>query len=335
MLLALVTAACGGGGDADPGFAQQPAAEPGEAPERIGEVPGRLLEVGDEPEGIVVTDAGVAVVAVRGADGLALVDLDTGLLRRVPMPSAARHLSLAAPGGPVLVPLEGTDELLLVDPVAGQVVDRVGDLPRNPHDAVQHPDGTISVTDEFGGGMYFVRPDSEVVRLDSTRQPGGVAAVGDLAVMVDVVGEGVRVFDARVPEEVAAQPLGTGLTHIVALGDDRVAIADTDGDRLFVLTVRPGSEAGTDVVEIPVEGRPYGLAVDAQRDRLYVTRTARNELLVYDTADLQPGVHPLGAVPVVQQANTVAVDPRTGAVVVAGRAQGLLQLLATDDLPGS
>lgn len=327
-LLVLLTAC--GGTDALP---PRSAAEPGEAPVREGDVPGRLLPLDGEPEGIVVSAEGIAVVALRGPDALALVDLDTGEeVRRVTTPSAARHLSLAAPDGPVLVPLEGTDELLLLDPATGEVVERLDDLPRNPHDAARHPDGTVSVTDEFGGGMYFVRPGGEVVRLDSTRQPGGVAAVGDLAVMVDVVGEGVRVYDVREPAEVASADLGEGLTHLVALGDDRVAIADTDGDRLIVAVVRPRLE---DVVELTVEGRPYGLAVDEQRQRLYVTRTEDNELLVFDTTTLTAGAEPLAVLPTVAQANTLAVDRRTGAVVVAGRAQGVLQVLSPDDLDGT
>lgn len=147
--------------------------------------------------------------------------------------------------------------------------------------------------------------------------------------MVDVVGEGARVYDVREPEEVASADVGTGLTHLVALSDDRVAIADTDGDRLFVAAVRPGLE---DVVELAVEGRPYGLAADPERERLYVTRTERNELLVYDTSELTGDARPLQVVPTVQQANTVAVDPRTGAVVVAGRTQRLLQVLTQDEL---
>lgn len=330
--LLLLLAACGGGGD-DGSPPSRSAAEPGGAPDRTAEVPGRLIDVGGEPEGIVVTADGVAVTAVRGPDGLALVDLDSGDVRHIETPSAARHLSLGGPDGPVLVPLEGSDELLLVDPSDGEVVRQFGDLPRNPHDAVRHPGGTLSVTDEFGGGMYFVDPQGEVVRLDSTRQPGGVAAVGDLAVMVDVVGEGVRVYDATVPEEVAAAPLGEGLTHLVALGDDRVAIADTDGDRLIVATVRSGpGDVLSGVVELDVPGRPYGLAVDPERQRLYVTLTERNELLVFDTSDLSADSEPLARVDAVQQANSVAVDPRDGGVVVVGRAAGLLQVLGPAEL---
>src|SRR6185436_3485887 len=62
---------------------------------------GRVLSVGNAPEGIAVGTSGIAAVAVRNPDGVVLIDVDTGAVRRtVPTTGAARHLSLATPGGP-------------------------------------------------------------------------------------------------------------------------------------------------------------------------------------------------------------------------------------------
>jgi DNA-binding beta-propeller fold protein YncE len=229
----------------------------------------------------------------------------------------------------VVAPLERADEVMLIDPATGELIERFRDLPNGPHDAAVHPSGRISVTDEHGSGLYVLDPRSgDVQRLDSSRQPGGVAPVGELAVSVDVTGQGVRVFDVAQLEQVAQQEIGTRLTHAVRLDEDRVAIADTDGDRLIVVSVTPQIE---DVIELQVEGEPYGLAFDAERSRLYVTLTDRNEMLVFDTDRLDDG--PVGTVPTVGQANTVAVQPGSGLVVVAGRAQGALQVLGHTDLP--
>ena len=292
-------------------------------------MPGRVLPLEGLPEGVVVTSTGVAAVALRGPDRLALVDLDSGEVTDVPLASSARHLTLVSPTGPVVAPLERADEVVLIDPATGELVERFRDLPNGPHDAAVHPSGLISVTDEHGSGLYVLDPPSgDVQRLDSSRQPGGVAPVGELAVSVDVTGQGVRVFDVAQLEQVAQEQLGTRLTHAVALDGDRVAIADTDGDRLIVVSVTPQIE---DVVELQVEGEPYGLAFDAERSRLYVTLTDRNEMLVFDSDRLEDG--PVGTVPTVGQANTVAVQPGSGLVVVAGRAQGALQLLGPTDLP--
>ena len=325
VLLSLALVACG----QDEGPIAGDAAEPGQAPASAPAAPGRVLPLEGRPEGIVVTTTGVAAVALRGPDRLALVDLDSGEVTDVPLASSARHLTLVSPTGPVVAPLERADEVVLVDPTSGELVERFPDLPNGPHDAAVHPNGLISVTDEHGSGLYVLDPRSgDVQRLDSSRQPGGVAPIGELAVSVDVTGQGVRVFDVDQLEQVAQEQLGTRLTHAIALDQSRVAIADTDGDRLLVVSVTPQVE---DVVELPVEGEPYGLAFDAERSRLYVTVTDRNEMLVYDTDRFEDG--PLGTVPTVGQANTVAVQPGSGHVVVAGRSQGALQVLGPADLP--
>lgn len=327
MLLSLALVACG----RDDGPIAGDAAEPGRAPASAQAVAGRVLPLEGRPEGVVVTSTGIAAVALRGPDRLALVDLESGQVTDVPLPSSARHLTLASPTGPVVAPLERADEVVLVDPSTGEMLERFPDLPNGPHDAAVHPSGLISVTDEHGSGLYVLDPRSgDVERLDSSRQPGGVAPVGELAVSVDVTGQGVRVFDVARLEQVAQQKIGTRLTHAVTLDGDRVAIADTDGDRLIVVSVTPQIE---DVVELPTDGEPYGLAFDAERSRLYITLTDRNEMLVYDTDRLEDG--PLGTVPTVGQANTVAVQPDSDLVVVAGKAQGALQVLRGSDLPGA
>jgi len=74
------------------------------------------------------------------------------------------------------------------------------------------------------------------------------------------------------------------------------------------------------------------LAYDAAHQLLFATLTASNLLRVIDVADpAQPKV--LGDVPTVRQPNSVAVDPRTGMVVVAGNAEGMLQLIPPAALP--
>jgi hypothetical protein len=325
VLLSLALVACG----RDDGPIAGDAAEPGQAPASAQAAPGRVLPLDGRPEGIVVTSTGVAAVALRKPDRLSLVDLASGSATEVPLASSARHLTLATPTGPVVAPLERADEVVLVDPSTGEVLEQFPGLPNGPHDAAVHPSGLISVTDEHGGGLYVLDPTSgDVQRLASSRQPGGVAPVGDLAVSIDVTGQGVRVFDVTELRQVAQEQVGTRLTHVVALDGDRVAIADTDGDRLIVASITPQVE---DVVELEVEGEPYGLAFDEARSRLYVTLTDRNEMLVYDTDRLDAG--PLGAVPTVGQANTVAVQPGGDLVVVAGKAQGALQVLGPADLP--
>ncbi len=124
--------------------------------------------------------------------------------------------------------------------------------------------------------------------------------------------------------------LGTKLTHAVGLSDDLAAFADTDGGAVLIERVGPDI---TDVASIEAPGKPYGLAYDAERRRLYVTLTATNQLQVVDLADpAAPRI--IGVVPTVQQPNSVAVDPRSGAVLVTGsNPDGTLQIVTPDLLP--
>ncbi len=73
-------------------------------------------------------------------------------------------------------------------------------------------------------------------------------------------------------------------------------------------------------------GAPYGITIDAGRKRLWVTLTARNQLVEYDISGRLP--ERLATFPTVQQPNSVVVDATTGMVFVAGATPaGELQIL--------
>ena len=295
---------------------------------------GTVVPVGNAPEGIVVGSSGVGAVAVRNSDGVALIDAATGAVRQVvPTRGAARHLSLAGPDGPVLVPLESSNELCEVTLADGRLISTVTGVGRQPHDAAQTADGTIVVTNELGGGVVFVRDGAVVAALSAGPvQPGGVAAVGPYAAVADVQGNGVWVYDGSTRRLVAHGPVGVKLTHAVALSGDLAAFADTDGGAVFVERVDP--QLGQ-VARIDAPGKPYGLAYDAAHRRLYVTLTALNLVRLVDVSDVtRPRT--IGDVPTVEQPNSVAVDPVSGHVLVAGSdpdgASGL-QVISSDLLP--
>jgi hypothetical protein len=95
-----------------PAHAATPAAEPATAGAPAVPPAGKVVAIGYAPEGIVIGKSGIGAVAVRNPDGVELIDATTGAVRQtVPTVGAARHLSLAGPDGPALVPLEGSDEL--------------------------------------------------------------------------------------------------------------------------------------------------------------------------------------------------------------------------------
>jgi YD repeat-containing protein len=293
-----------------------------------------VVAVGDAPEGIVVGSSGTGAIAVRNPDGIALFDASTGAVRQtVATAGPARHLELAGPGGPVLVPLESSDELSEVQLNDGRVLSTATGVGRQPHDAVLTSSGTVVVTSEMGGGVVFVREGRVVGSLTAGPvQPGGVAAVGRYAAVADVQGNGVWVYDGDTRQQVAQAPVGVKLTHAVGISGDLAAFADTDGGAVLIDRVDPQI---TQVTKVDAPGNPYGLAYDAQRRRLFVTLTASNLLRVVDLADpAKPRT--LGDVPTVRQPNSVAVEPRSGAVLVTGSGpagKGSLQIVTPDLLP--
>jgi DNA-binding beta-propeller fold protein YncE len=298
-----------------------PPAEPDASPPLTERPAGRVVPVGNAPEGVVVDPVtGLVGVGLREPDRLALVDGRSGaVLRRVPLPGAPRHLALAAPGGPVLVPAERADSLVRVALPGGRVdATAIG---RFPHDAAP-AGGRVFASDERGGTVSVVAGDA-VRRIRVAAQPGGVAAVdsGRAVAVVSVRERVLEVYDSDTLERIARAPAGAGPTHVAAGAGGLIYVIDTSGDGLLVFELRPELRLTR---RLPLLGAPYGLAVDAIRSRIWVTLTATNELL-----ELAAGARPhrLRRFPAVRQPNTVATDAESGRVFVAGRADGVLQLL--------
>ncbi len=331
VLLALLAGACGSGsGEDDPsrpaGAAVRlpfppTAAEPASSPPTTRAPVGRVVRVGREPEGVAFDgETGIVAVGLREPALLALVDGASGRVReRVEIAGAPRHLELAAPGGPVLVPAEDADALVEVDLPGGAArTTRVGD---NPHDAAALGDRRAAIN-EFASTLSVVGGGVEAREVPVDAQPGGVVALGDdrLAV-ISVRAYTVEVFAAGDLRGLGSQNAGYGPTHVAADRDGRIYITDTRGGALLVFETDPRLRF---VGRVPLEGSPYGLALDARRGRVLVTLTARNELV-----ELTTGAEPreVRRLPTVRQPNTLAVDERTGRIAVASRTDGTLQLI--------
>jgi len=290
------------------------APEPATSPPVRTRPAGTVLQLGGTPEGVAVGRDGWAAVNVRGPDGLVLFNLGSPSTRRfVALPGSARHLELAAPGGPLLVADESDDRLVEVALPSGAVVRSVP-VGRQPHDAAAAGGGRVFVGDELADTVHVIEPDGTTHVVAGPLQPGGVAAAADGSVVV-VVGVRGRRITAYRPDGV---PIGTancgaGPTHVVFGGGD-FWVADTNGGA--VLGFRIGPKGPRQVARIPVGARPYGIAYDARRDTLWVTLTATDELA---------GLHLRGTTvtsrvtyPTVRQPNSAAVDETSGAVVVTG-----------------
>jgi DNA-binding beta-propeller fold protein YncE len=300
-----------------------PAAEPGRAPAQTAPVPGRQIAVGDAPEGVVV-DAltRTVVVAKRNPDELVLISADTGeITRRVPLPGFVRHLQLAKPGGPVLVPVESANALVRVDLPAGRTESQIitGTV---PHDASEAPDGTVFVANEHGGTVTAIRGDDIVKVFTDSVQPAGLAAVGTAMGLLDVRKNDLTIYDTQALVVVGSTSAGDGPTHLVADRHGRMIAADTRGNAVRVFMPRPSP---TEVGVIAQPGSPYGMAYDPVRDRVWVASSGTNEVVGYDMASDTP--HEVARMATVQNPYTLGVDSTTGRLFIAGVTGGVVQIV--------
>lgn len=310
--LAATLVACGGTG------AGGKAAEPAKAPPTTTTPAGRLVAVGHEAEGVVIDPRShLAAVGVRAPTGLALVDTSTGtLLRTVPLPGHVRHLGLLDQD--VLVPVEDAGFLERVRLPDGQVTSRVA-TSDYPHGVTAVGSDAVAVANEHGHRVSLVRNGSVVATATDFKQPGGLAATTRGIYVVDVATDTLSRLDPQSLHPEGRVAAGDGPTHVVADRRGNLVVADTRGNALLVF-----SPTLVLVKRVELAGTPYGLAYDTTRDELWVTLTARNEVV---------GLHGPELIETrrfasVRQPNTVAADPVTGTVVVASRSDGVLQIVS-------
>ena len=278
------------------------------------------------PEGLAADDpGGILAVGLRRPDAVALVDVTTGRVRKiVRLPGAPRHLQLAGPAGPVLVPAEQADQLIQLALPSGKVVadTHVG---HQPHDAAA-AGPVVFVGNEYSNTVSLVRGGKQIAVEPAPLQPGGVAAARDGSAVV-VVGVRGRRIEAYAPDgrPLGTAPVGVGPTHVRAAPNGLFYVADTQGDALIAFRVT--AEGPHQVGSVRTECcTPYGIAIDGRRGVVYVTLTATNRLESFRISG--NGLVSDRNWPTVRQPNDVAVDEATGQVFVAGTDDNQLQLIA-------
>jgi DNA-binding beta-propeller fold protein YncE len=302
-----------------------PAAEPQSAPSAT--APGRLIPVGSRPEGVAVDGmTRTVVVATHDPDQLVLVNADsTAIIGRTPLPGSARHLELAAPGGPVLVPVETANALVRVQIPRGSASAPIV-TGTSPHDATAASDGTVFVGNELGGTVSVLRGDRLVKVFTDRVQPAGMASVGTAVGVLDARANTLTVYDAERLVILGSNPAGAGPTHLVADRHGRMIATDTRGDTVEVFSPLPNPRAVGNVAQ---PGGPYGIAYDSARDRLWVASSGTNEVVGYSMDQATP--REIQRIPTVQNPYSLGVDPVTGRLFVAGVTAGVLQVIDPGD----
>jgi DNA-binding beta-propeller fold protein YncE len=310
-------------GNRPPADALPPPAEPQKAPPPPATPPGRIIAVGNAPEGVAVDAATrTAAVATRDPNQLVLLNVDTGqIVNRVPLPGFARHLELANRGGPVLVPVESANALVRVELPSGRALRQVV-TGITPHDAAQASNGTVYVANEHGGTVSVLRGLDVVMVFADTVQPAGLASVGQSMGLIDVRKNDLTVYDTQNMTIVGSVPAGDGPTHLVADKHGRLIAADTRGDAVRVFEPLPTPHQ---VGEIAQPGGPYGIAYDRARDLLWVASSGTNEVVGYDMS--QPTPRQVKRLATVQNPYTLGVDETTGKLFIAGVTDGVVQVV--------
>jgi DNA-binding beta-propeller fold protein YncE len=261
------------------------------------------------------------VVAVRKPDRLLLLSPDTLVVRRtVPLPGSVRHLQLAGVGGPVLVPVESANELVEVSLPDGRT--RTTRVHRQPHDASAAAGGDIVVGNEFAKSISIVRAGRVRKTITGLQQPGGVIGNGSVALVVDVGAFTVSSFDLTTFKRTAVADAGAGPTHGELIGANRLAVVDTRGGALLLFSTDPLRAVG----RLPLPGAPYGMAMDRSTGTLWVTLTARNQVVGIDVRGDRPRM--IATYPTVQQPYTVAVSPGSDVLWITGKAGGVVQRIS-------
>ncbi len=303
------------------------AAEPATAPPASVTPAGTVRTIGALAEGAVFdARTGLLAVAVRNPDRLLLIDGRTLAVRHsVPLPGHARHLQLLAAGGPVLVPAEDASRLVVVTLPDGNVTASIP-VGKQPHDAAPAAGGRIAVGNEFSGSVSIVDGARVERTITGLVQPGGVVDAGvidgrPVEAVVDVHTYKLSTYDPSTGKLLARKGAGAGPTHAQLVGPDRLAVADTRGNAVLTFSVSPLRKTG----QLALAGAPYGVATDAQTHTMWVTLTARNEVVGLDISTATPRV--IARYPTVAQPDTVAVAPGSHTVWVIGTRNGQVQLI--------
>ena len=218
-------------------------------------------------------------------------------------PAPARHLSLARPGGPFLVPLERRRRARR-GPAAGPL--RLTRAGGHPHDATAAGD-EIYVGDEFGGTLSVLR-DGELRPPGRGRRPARRRR-GRRRLRGGRLGARVhgRVDPADDSRGSAPRTRATGRRTWSPTRAGRLYVADTRGGGISVFETRPR-------LKLRRARRAARLAVRAggrrRARRLWVTLTARNQLAEVSLGGGRAAAHAADGAPAEQRRGRPARRPR-------------------------
>jgi YVTN family beta-propeller protein len=251
------------------------------------------LDAGQRPRGIkLLPDGKTLVVAVSGSpragpgvdesklppadrskDGLALVDLATRQVRRLPGGVDPENFDVSSDGKTIYVANEDASAASVVDVPGGTVkaTIKVGGQPEGV--TVRPGADEVWVTSEEGGKLYVLdtKADSVTHVITVGKRPRSVVFThdGKRAYAPAEVGGNVTVIDATTYRPMATiavpgkapKPMGS----VIAPDDSKVYISTGRGGTVAILDTRSNKFVGT----VDVGSRPWGMALSADGKQLW------------------------------------------------------------------
>jgi hypothetical protein len=137
----------------------------------------------------------------------------------------------------------------------------------------------------------------------------------------------LRLYDARSRTLVDEAPAGVGPTNVAATAD-RIYVVDTRGEALLIYDRHPRLTLARRVY---LPGAPYGIALDRERRRLWVSLTDRSALVGLVADGTAAEVARLRTRP---RPTDVEIDSASGAISVTGRAERAPQVIGAQEAYG-
>ncbi len=183
--------------------------------------------------------------------------------------------------------------------------------------------GRTFTADRRASELRVLEDGREVRRRKTGLEPAAVAVAGKgTQVAVLSVRERVlELFDARTLRRIGGADAGSGPVQVASDGDTYLYVTDALGGS--VLVFRTVGEL-TLVRRYGLAGNPWAIVHDGRRRRLWVTLAGANRLAELTTGRRIRLVRDYAAL---RQPSGVAVDEASGAVLVTGRPQGVVQRL--------
>lgn len=231
------------------------------------------------------TQAGdIAFVTAQSAGAVAIVELDTGMIRAtVPVAGAPAPVAYDPASGRAAVIAAETGDLTLLDP-HGTVLGQVS-LGEGAFGIAFAPGGDLFVVDWYGARLRRLDPSGTKQRwsVPTGRAPAGVALSDDgrIVAVADRDDDRVSAFDADSGQALWRTETGSH-PYAVAFHDGRFWTTDVQSRSVTVLDAATGARAGT----VATGDHPYGVAFAAGKG--FVTDQYAATVTVFDPATLEP-----------------------------------------------